>query len=160
MSARRLKTWPSRAGLAVGTFYQHFRSKRQLLLVLMDDLLEGLSNIDLQPGAMSRCPGRYSRTVDYAFSQDLHYLGAYRAWQEAMLSDADLAAWQRKIQHWTTARVEALFRFLEELPGARRGSRLHGLARAMDSFFWDLLSQAKQLSKAQLQSAHSKLPLI
>jgi AcrR family transcriptional regulator len=32
-----------RAGLAVGSFYQHFRSKRQLLLVLMDDLLERLS---------------------------------------------------------------------------------------------------------------------
>src|SRR5215471_5368697 len=41
----------SRAGLAVGGFYQHFRSKRQLLLALMDELLEKLSRLDLRPGA-------------------------------------------------------------------------------------------------------------
>src|SRR5271170_1902255 len=38
-----------RAKLAVGTFYQHFRSKRQLLLALMDELLEKLSQLNLQP---------------------------------------------------------------------------------------------------------------
>src|ERR1700722_12794161 len=38
-----------KADLAVGAFYQHFRSKRQLLLVLMDDLLEGLMQLDLRP---------------------------------------------------------------------------------------------------------------
>src|ERR1041384_6580650 len=36
------------AGVAVGGFYLHFRSKRQLLLSLMNDLLIGLSRVDLE----------------------------------------------------------------------------------------------------------------
>src|SRR5436305_14371393 len=40
-----------RAKLAVGGFYQHFHSKRQLLLVLMDELLEKLTEVNLQPKA-------------------------------------------------------------------------------------------------------------
>lgn len=35
------------AGLALGTFYQHLRSKKQLLLALMDDLLEALAGLKL-----------------------------------------------------------------------------------------------------------------
>ena len=38
-----------RAGVAVGGFYQHFRSKRQLLIVLMNELLQKLEAIDMQP---------------------------------------------------------------------------------------------------------------
>lgn len=73
-----------------------------------------------------------------------------RAWQEAALSDRDLARKQDAIQEWTTSRVIALFRFLQQLPGARKGVDVPGLARAMDSFFWNLLSQAMGLSKARL----------
>jgi hypothetical protein len=40
-----------RANLAVGSFYQHYRSKRQLLLALMDELLERLSQLELRPEA-------------------------------------------------------------------------------------------------------------
>ena len=43
-----------------GTVYQHFRSKRQLLLALMDELLEKLSQLDFRPGSgndvRGRCP--------------------------------------------------------------------------------------------------------
>jgi AcrR family transcriptional regulator len=140
-----------RAGLAVGSFYQHFRSKRQLLLVLMDDLLEGLSKINLQPGTATDVRAGIRGLLSHAFSQDLRYLGAYRAWREALLSDPELAAWQGKIQNWTTSRLAALFSFLDQLPGARDGVDVNGLASAMDSFFWDLLSQATQMSKARLQ---------
>jgi AcrR family transcriptional regulator len=139
-----------RANLAVGGFYQHFRSKRQLLLVLMDDLLTGLSKIDLAPGAMHNVRAGIRGLLSHAFSHDLRYLGAYRAWQEAVLSDSDLARKQEQIQNWTTSRVTTLFRLLQQLPGARTGVDVPGLARAMDSFFWNLLSQAMQLSKSQL----------
>jgi AcrR family transcriptional regulator len=139
-----------RADLAVGGFYQHFRSKRQLLLVLMDDLLEGLGQIDLQPGTMSDVRAGIRRLLSDAFSHDLRYLGAYRAWQEAVLSDSELAQMQEEIQAWTTSRVTALFRFLQQLPRARQGVDSNGLARAMDSFFWNLLSQATRLSRVQL----------
>ena len=139
-----------RAKLAVGSFYQHFRSKRQLLLALMDELLEKLSQLDLRPGAVTDVRAGIRQLLSGAFSHDLRYLGAYRAWQEAALSDPDLAREQRRIQAWTTTRVMTVFQRLQQLPGARQGVDIPGLARAMDSFFWSLLAQAAQFSEVDL----------
>ncbi len=140
----------SRAKLAVGGFYQHFHSKRQLLLVLMDELLEKLSRLNLRPQGVSDPRSSLRALLKGAFSHDLRYLSAYRAWQEAVLSDPDLASKQRQIRAWTTARVTAVFRFFQQLPGARNGVDIAGLAHAMDTFFWALLAQAVQSPKAQL----------
>src|SRR5580658_9211139 len=86
-----------RAKLAVGTFYQHFRSKRQLLLALMDELLEKLSRLDFRPRAVSDVRAIVHELLSRAFSHDLRYLGAYRAWQEAVLSDPALARKQSQM---------------------------------------------------------------
>jgi AcrR family transcriptional regulator len=139
-----------RAKLAVGTFYQHFRSKRQLLLVLMDELLEKLSQVNLRPTAVADVRAGLHELLSHAFATDLRYLGAYRAWREAMLSDPELARKQGEIHAWTTSRVLAVFQFLQHLPGARRRVDVAGLARVMDSFFWSLLGQAAQMPKAEL----------
>jgi AcrR family transcriptional regulator len=139
-----------RAKLAVGSFYQRFRSKRQLLLVLMDELLAKLSQLDFQPQAVTNIRGALRELLSRAFSHELHYLGAYRAWQEAALSDPELVKKQEKIQEWTTGRVMRVFQFLQRLPGSRQNVDVPGLARAMDSFFWSLLAQAGRLSKAEL----------
>lgn len=139
-----------RAQLAVGGFYQHFRSKRQLLLSLMDDLLEKLSGIDLSRKFTTETRAGLHDLLSRAFSQDLHYLGAYRAWQEATLVDPELGYKQLAIQAWTTGRVTRVFQFLEQLPGARPGVDVVGLARAMDTFFWSLLAQAARLPRAEL----------
>jgi hypothetical protein len=77
-------------------------------------------------------------------------LGAYRAWQEAALSDPDLARKQEQIHGWTTTRVMTVFQLLQQLPGARQGVDVPGLARVMDSFFWSLLAQAGRFSKVEL----------
>jgi AcrR family transcriptional regulator len=139
-----------RAKLAVGSFYQHFRSKRQLLLALMDELLEKLSQLDFQPRASTDVRAVIHELLARAFSHDLRYLGAYRAWQEAVLSDPDLARKQTEIHAWTTARVTAVFTRLQQLPGARLGVDVPGLARVMDSFFWSLLAQAVLMPKVEL----------
>jgi AcrR family transcriptional regulator len=139
-----------RAKLAVGGFYQHFRSKRQLLLALMDELLEKMSQLSLRTKAVGNVREGLRALLSGAFSHDLRYLGAYRAWQEAALSDADLARKQEEIHAWTTTRVMAVFQFLGQLPGARRGVDIPGLARAMDSFFWSLLARAVHMQKAEL----------
>jgi AcrR family transcriptional regulator len=139
-----------RAKLAVGGFYQHFRSKRQLLLALMDELLEKLSQLDFRPGAVTDVRAGIRQLLSRAFSHDLRYLGAYRAWQEAALSDPDLARKQAQIHGWTTTRVMTVFQLLQQLPGARQGVDVPGLARVMDSFFWSLLAQAGRFSKVQL----------
>src|ERR1700683_5078596 len=90
-----------RAKLAVGGFYQHFRSKRQLLLALMDELLEKLSELDFRPEAVTDVRAGIRQLLSRAFSHDLRYLGAYRAWQEASLSDPELARKQEQIHGWT-----------------------------------------------------------
>jgi AcrR family transcriptional regulator len=139
-----------RAKLAVGSFYQHFRSKRQLLLALMDELLEKLSQLDFQPRGSTDVRAVVHELLARAFSHDLQYLGAYRAWQEAVLSDPDLARKQQEIHAWTTARVTGVFQRLQRLPGARPGVDIPGLARVMDSFFWSLLAQAVRMTAVEL----------
>jgi AcrR family transcriptional regulator len=139
-----------RARLAVGGFYLHFRSKRQLLLALMDELLEKLSRLDLRPQAAPDVRAALRQLLARAFSHDLHYLGAYRAWQEAVLSDPSLARKQNQIHAWTTARSATLFQLLQHQPNARPGVNIPALARAMDAFFWSLLAQAAQMPKPEL----------
>lgn len=139
-----------RANLAIGGFYLHFRSKRQLLLTLMDDLLQVLSQLDLRVEASTDVRTALRALLSRAFSSDLRYLGAYRAWQEAALTDRDLTRKQRAIHAWTTARVTAVLAELQKSPGARPGVDLSGLARVMDTLFWALLGQALQLTKVDL----------
>jgi AcrR family transcriptional regulator len=139
-----------RAHLAMGSFYQHYRSKRQLLLALMDELLSHLSRLELRPKAKADVRSGLRELLSRAFSTDLRYLGAYRAWQEAALSDPELAQKQQEIHAWTTARVMAVFKLLQQLPGARPGVDIAALARVMDSFFWNLLAQALRLSETEL----------
>jgi AcrR family transcriptional regulator len=139
-----------RAKLAVGSFYQHFRSKRQLLLGLMDELLDRLSRLDFRPRTATDVRTVVHELLARAFSHDLQYLGAYRAWQEAVLSEADLARKQLKIHRWTTNRIATVFQTLQRLPGARRGVDIDGLAHVMDSFFWGLLAQAAHMPELEL----------
>ena len=139
-----------RAKLATGGFYQHYRSKRQLLLSLMDDLLEYMSRLDLSPGGAIGVRAMLHGLLVRAFAGDLRYLGAYRAWEEATLSDPDLARKDRQIHAWTTARLLRLFEFLHTLPGARPEVALAVLARVMDNFFWGLLARAVRARQAEL----------
>jgi len=139
-----------RTSLAVGSFYQHFRSKRQLLLALMDDLLEKLSNLNFHPEPAHDVRTGLRQLLSRAFSYDLCYLGAYRAWQEAVLSDPSLAHKHKQIHEWTTSRVATLFQHLQQLPNARSGVDLLGMAKTMDTLLWSLLAQAGQLRKAEL----------
>lgn len=139
-----------RAQLPVGSFYQHYRSKRQLLVALMDDLLEKLSEVRIQPSGAGSIRSALRDVLQAAFSRDLRYLGAYRAWQEAVLTNPDLARKQDEIHAWTTARVRAVFERLRQLPGARPNVDIDALARVMDSFFWSLLGRAVLMKKAEL----------
>ena len=141
-----------RAGVAVGSFYQHFRTKRQLLLALMDQLLEGLERLDLRPQGASTIRAGLRSLLRSAFSKDLAYAGAYRAWREAILLDSTLAPHQQRIERWTRARVASVFQALLGLPGARTDVNVPVLARLMDRFFWDLLGEAPRLSAGELEA--------
>ena len=138
------------AHLAVGGFYLHYRSKRQLLLALMDDLLKGLSALDLHSIAAPDVRAVLRDVLARAFAHDLHYLGACRAWEEAVLTDSGLARKQQQIRAWTTHRVADLFVRLQKLPDARPGVDIPSLARVMDGFFWSLLAQAVRMPRIEL----------
>ena len=140
-----------KAHLAVGSFYQHFRSKKQLLLSLMNEFLEELSRLDLRPKNTSDLRAGLRAFFARALSTDLRYLGAYRAWREAVITDPDLARKEAEIQVWTTSRVFTAFSALQQLPGARPDVDVGGLAPVMDSFFWNLLEQAVSLPETQLE---------
>jgi hypothetical protein len=93
------------------------------------------------------------RLLGRAASTDLHYAGAYRAWQEAVMADTDLAVRQRAIQAWTTSRVATAFSLLSQRPGARPGIDVEALARVMDDVFWGLLGQLGRLSRKERDRA-------
>jgi len=141
----------ARAGVPVGGFYHHFRSKRQLLLSLMHDLIVGLNNVRLEPDGSSHAREAIRSLLVRAFAQDLRYVGAYRAWQEAVLADPELARKQRSIREWTAARVAAVFRRLQRLPAARSSVDVDALAEVMDSIFWGLLGRAAQIEDQALE---------
>ena len=139
-----------RAHLAVGGFYQHFKSKRQLLVALMDELVDHLSRLELRPAAAGDPRAVIHTLISAAFDRDLAYLGAYRAWEEAVLSDREMARKHTALRAWTTRRVTAVFAALQRLPGARPGVDVAPLARAMDTFFWSLLAQAVRMPRREL----------
>jgi AcrR family transcriptional regulator len=139
------------AKVAVGGFYKHFHTKRQLLLSLMNDLLERLSEMEFRPQASGEVRANLRAFLARALATDQHYLGAYRAWQEAILSYAELARKEIEIRAWTTMRVETAFALLHQLPGARPGVDLASLSRTMDSFFWNLLAQAARRPQMELR---------
>jgi len=139
-----------RAGVAIGSFYQHFRTKRQLLLVLMDQLLEGLEQLDLRPKGAATIRDALRDLLQSAFARDLAFAGAYRAWREAILLDPSLRPRQEQIERWTRARVTRVFETFLQLPGARRDVNVPVLANLMDRFFWDLLGQATRLAASEL----------
>jgi AcrR family transcriptional regulator len=139
-----------RANVAVGGIYLHVRGKRQLLLVLMDELLGHLAALDLAPRGSGDVRAGLRDMLARAFSADLTYLGAYRAWSEAVRTDHDLEMKDRAVRRWTTRRVRAVFEQLQRLPGARTGVDAGALARTMDVLFWNQLARAATLRPTEL----------
>lgn len=138
------------AHVATGGVYIYFRSKRQLLLELMDDLVERLVDLKLVIDTTKPVRLALQDFLSAAFAGDLRFLGAYRAWQEASLTDRELAAKDRQIREWTTARVTQFLTMLGSLPGARQGVDLEALALAIDALLWSLVAQAAAGRKAEL----------
>ena len=133
----------SEAGMAAGAFYLYFRSKKQLLIVLMNELTERLAAVDLRP-----VPGGGLRAfVAALFRTDVEYYGVIRAWQEAILMDPELRAMHADIEAWTEARILGVFRKLQTRPDCD----LPAFARMMDRHFWSLLARAATLTPRELQ---------
>jgi len=133
-----------RAGVAVGAFYQHFTSKRQILLVLMNRLLEEAEVIMAPtPGevptdmrSLIKSTARQGLTVDWA------YMGAYRAWREAALVDDDLREKQLAVEQWAASKADMMLQALQLAPHARPVAHVEELGRALSLLFWRLAEEA------------------
>ncbi|HEU4321706.1 MAG TPA: TetR/AcrR family transcriptional regulator [Roseiflexaceae bacterium] len=130
-----------RAGAAVGGFYQHFASKRQILLVLMEQLLTEASAL-LGQAQDAPAPADTRSLIEQLVRQGLQtdwaFAGAYRAWLEACARDRELRALNQQIEAWTAGLLEHMFRMLSGLPGARQDADLPTLAWALSLLFWRL----------------------
>lgn len=135
--------------MAVGAFYLYFRSKQQLLVALMNELLERLAAVALRPEAGSDIRQGLRNFLASVFRVDLHYFGVVRAWQEASLTDPELGSLQSSIQAWTEARIMRVFQLLQTFPEARADCDLIPFARLMDRHFWSLLARASKLPRKQ-----------
>jgi AcrR family transcriptional regulator len=144
--ATSIQAIAARAGTASGAFYTYFRSKRQLLIVLMNGLLERLAGLDLRPkGGAADVRSGLRTFLAAVFRADLEYYGVVRAWQEAALTDAGLGQMQTGIETWTHARILGVFRLLQQYPSARADRDLPTFARMMDRHFWSLLARGTSL---------------
>lgn len=135
-----------RGGAAAGAFYIYFRSKRQLLIVLMNEFLARLAALDLRPKAAADVHAGLRQLLAAAFRADRQYYGVVRAWQEAALADPGLGRMQATIEAWTNARILAVFQALQRYPNARPGRDLAAFVRMMDRHFWSILARGAGLS--------------
>ncbi len=70
------------AAIPAGAFYQHFRSKEQLLLFLMEKLLQDLNRLKFDV-RIDDIRGSLQDALSTAFAAELPYAPAYRAWRRA-----------------------------------------------------------------------------
>jgi AcrR family transcriptional regulator len=143
-----------RAGVAVGAFYQHFTSKRQLVLILMDQFLTRASALIEQtpPAVAVDARTAISALVRQGLQIDWEYAGAYRAWREVSVYDPELRELHVQIEQWSAHRIEALLTTLQQAPGARPDVDVAILSHVISLLFWRLIesplhepAQAEQL---------------
>jgi len=144
------------AGAAVGSFYLYFKSKGEVLLVLME--LEAF-NLDLPPEVLAGGDTRAALEliVRAALHADLEYAGVYRAWREAIVSEPAIAAWDLPIRAWTAGRIAGAFAALAFLRGARRDLDSAMTAALVNRLFWDLLTDPQALTEVRFDATVNTL---
>lgn len=128
------------AGVAVGGFYQHFASKQQLLLVLMDRLLDVTEDLYQQcaPDNTQEIRSAIEQVVRRGLLIDWAYVGAYRAWREATALNRELRTLHEQLEQWTAQQIEQLLHTLLQTPGARKDVDVTALAWIVSLLFWRL----------------------
>ena len=129
----------ARAGVAVGAVYRHYRTKRQLLLVLMDRMLTEIAELDLDPGDGPDPRAAVLAMLRTALVTDAKYAGAYRAWAGLCARDERLAAVDAELVDWTAARLAGILALARDAPGGRPDLDVPATARLLTLLFWRLL---------------------
>jgi TetR/AcrR family transcriptional regulator, mexJK operon transcriptional repressor len=107
------------AGVSVGTFYNYFRNKRQILLALVIDQLDDIfghlrmARVDLSHGNSRR----HIRAAVAAALRQNERSGLRRAWQELMSSEPDLVPYQQVIRSYAQQQLTAQLRLAQQRGG-------------------------------------------
>ena len=138
--ATSIEAITAHAGVAVGAFYQHFASKRQLLLVLMAQLLTDAAAFEniAPPAGQRDIRAIIAYLVRQGLRVDWAYSGALRAWHEAALHDQELRAWHARIEIWMAAQLADLLRRVLAAPNARTDVDIDTFASLLNFIFWRL----------------------
>ncbi len=152
--ATSIEEMARRAEVAVGGFYQHFASKRQVLLVLMDQLLTEAASLAPEGDgtATARPRDAIAGLVRQGLRVDWAYAGAYRAWREAAAQDAEVRALYREVEGWTALQLEGIVRALLQAPGARRDVDVPALSWVLGLLFWHLAETPLAAAEAVVAS--------
>lgn len=95
------------AGVSVGTFYNYFRNKRQVLVTLVLERLEGIFT-NLQLAQMDFTSGNHYESVRRAVTAVLSgtETGLRRVWLELMTHDPELVPYQQAIRRHVLEQLE------------------------------------------------------
>lgn len=139
----------SRAGIATGTVYQHFRSKRHIISSIMISFFDDPP--ELPPKL--RDPRSAIRIYLAQFVRpELSQRCAFRAWQEIVSIDSDLARQHDEIDDRAQVRTTQFFVGLQKLPGARRDLNVERLANLVNGSLWNLLGRAPRMARSELDA--------
>jgi AcrR family transcriptional regulator len=137
------------AGSSVGTFYSYFRSKQQILLVLVQRYLDTLLALDLLHFDDELRPLiLIERGIQRALVPDKTYAGLWRAWREAVMGDADLAVLDQQITAWAREYVVQLLQQLQKRGSARTSLDLPSLATIINELMWQLAQRPQIVDDA------------
>lgn len=129
------------AEVATGGFYLHFRSKPQLVLVLMDRLVHSIHAFEAQPLPGEAPPGIIRRILRESLQLDRQYGGAYRAWKALTHADPGLSAVNATFETWLHQRLRLLMQGLASMTPTRPGLDLDNLAWVLTLLFLELIDR-------------------
>jgi AcrR family transcriptional regulator len=139
----------ARAGTASGAFYLSFKSKRQLLVELMNQLLATLTSLTLSLPDDGDPRAALHGLLRTALRADRENYGVIKAWLEAAEADDELRAMNHAIRAWSAARVHAVFELVLERTASPRPPDLAAFARIMDNNLWMLLARLSGMSEKE-----------
>lgn len=118
----------SAAGTSVGTVYSRFGSKRDLLLAVVAERVDEMTEIVTAADLIDDPIGGLRRSMEIAVARRRGAAGLLRAWSDASIDHPELRELEAQIRDDLIARLRETLVAFESLPGLRPGVDFSQLA--------------------------------